>query len=252
MKIISLKDLTFSYFVDDEKKEILKSINLTILDNEIVSIVGPSGCGKTTLLKLIGDIFSSRNFDLKGKIERKDNLKVGYISQKARLLPWLTLMENIELVLKITREDSKNVREEINEYLKETNLYEFRDYYPFQLSGGMKTRAILIRSFVYYPDLMILDEPFNDLDELTRYKIYDLLLEYWQKNNLSVIIVTHNIREAFYLSDRIIVLEDNPSKIVENIVVDTKKFRGKRNNIKVGEYEEYIWKIFENGSEKRA
>lgn len=179
---------------------IFKNINLSISKGEKVALLGPSGCGKTTLLRIIAGLE-----DADGKIEKNFD-KIGYIFQEPRLIPWKTIYEN----LKFVSEDSKK----IDNILKSLKLYEFKDYYPIKLSGGMKQRTNLARALLVEPDLLLLDEPFSSLDMHIKWNLINELNTQIDKNHITTILVTHDLKEALMLSDKIYVLSNRPAKII--------------------------------------
>lgn len=179
---------------------IFKNINLSISKGEKVALLGPSGCGKTTLLRIIAGLE-----DADGKIEKNFD-KIGYIFQESRLIPWKTIYEN----LKFVSEDSKK----IDNILKSLKLYEFKDYYPIKLSGGMKQRVNLARALLVEPDLLLLDEPFSSLDIHIKWNLIKDLNTQIDKNHITTILVTHDLKEALMLSDKIYVLSNRPAKII--------------------------------------
>jgi NitT/TauT family transport system ATP-binding protein len=179
---------------------IFKNISLSISKGEKVALLGPSGCGKTTLLRIIAGLE-----DADGKIEKNFD-KIGYIFQESRLIPWKTIYEN----LKFVSEDSKK----IDNILKSLKLYEFKDYYPIKLSGGMKQRVNLARALLVEPDLLLLDEPFSSLDIHIKWNLIKDLNTQIDKNHITTILVTHDLKEALMLSDKIYVLSSRPAKII--------------------------------------
>ncbi|MBB6062311.1 NitT/TauT family transport system ATP-binding protein [Thermosipho japonicus] len=179
---------------------IFKNINLSISKGEKVALLGPSGCGKTTLLRIIAGLEN-----VEGKIEKNFD-KIGYIFQEPRLIPWKTIYEN----LKFVSEDSKK----IDNILKSLKLYEFKDYYPIKLSGGMKQRVNLARALLIKPDLLLLDEPFSSLDIHIKWDLIKDLNTQIDKNHITTILVTHDLKEALMLSDKIYVLSNRPTKII--------------------------------------
>ncbi len=186
--------------------KILENINLSIKEHEILAIVGPSGCGKSTLLNSIADII----IDYEGEI-KKDNLKIGYVFQEDRLLPWLTVYDNIKIVREI--ED----RDRIMSLIKEIGLTGFENYYPDQISGGMRQRCGIARAFYYGSDLLLMDEPFKSLDPFLRKEMLEYLKQLWKQENNSVIFVTHDVDEAFMLADRVIMLGHRPGRILDEV-----------------------------------
>ena len=202
-----------------ERLKVLSEISFRVEKNEFVSIMGPSGCGKSTLLRLLAgldrDYEGSVNVD--GTDLREKRVPVCYMLQKDHLMPWRTLMENVLLPAEIEGADLKKEAEIIRPMLKEFGLEEFENYRPHALSGGMRQRAALLRTYRMRGDIMLLDEPFGALDEITRMQMQDWLLDVWGRHRKTVLFVTHNIDEAVLLSDRVLVMSSRPGSIVKDI-----------------------------------
>ena len=199
-----------------DNKIILENITFSILKQEIVSILGPSGIGKSTLLNILSGIEKPTT----GKVEMFTE-KIGYVFQDDRLLPWLTLFENIRLA---------NINGDINivkEILKIVGLEDYTDYYPNQLSGGMRQRGAIARAMYYAGELLFLDEAFRSLDEYKRIELLNLLLTLKESKGVSSLFITHDIEEAIYVSDRILILNGEPAKIIKEINIREKKLKGK-------------------------
>ena len=192
------------------------NISFDINDNEIVSIIGPSGCGKSTILNILTNIDKPSS----GIIEKKDNLKIGYMMQNDCLLPWLTVFENATLGLKLKSIKNKENIDYVNSLLEKYGLKEFANEYPRNLSGGMRQRLALIRTLAIKPDILFLDEPFSKLDYTTRLSISDDVFKIIRELNISAILITHDIKEALMLSDRIIVLSKRPAIIKDIITLE--------------------------------
>jgi NitT/TauT family transport system ATP-binding protein len=200
----------------------VKSLSLTVRRGEFVSLLGPSGCGKSTLLKAIAGLVPVTN----GQITLADtDLRTGFMFQKPLLLPWRTTLDNVLLPIEIQRGgnavDSAN-RQNARRMLDLVRLGDFGDAYPHQLSGGMQQRVALARALVCDPDILLLDEPFGALDELTREALNEELIRIWQSEETrltTVLMVTHSIPEAVTMSDRVIVLSNRPARLVEDVCV---------------------------------
>jgi len=192
---------------DFGKLKVLKDINLTVREGESVTIVGKSGCGKTTLLRIIASLESPSCGEVKREFQR-----IGYVFQEDRLIPWCTAYENL---LFVCEEDEK-----ILDVLRLVGLESFKDYKPKKLSGGMRQRLNLARAIVTNPDLILFDEPFQSLDLATKLKLIDDLRVILKRIGTTYILVTHDIREAACLSQRIYVLVGQPATIVERIDLD--------------------------------
>lgn len=216
MKLISISNLTKNYHTKTKEIEAIDNISFDINDNEIVSIIGPSGCGKSTILNILTNIDKPSS----GIIEKKDNLKIGYMMQNDCLLPWLTVFENATLGLKLKSIKNKENIDYVNSLLEKYGLKEFANEYPRNLSGGMRQRLALIRTLAIKPDILFLDEPFSKLDYTTRLSISDDVFKIIRELNISAILITHDIKEALMLSDRIIVLSKRPAIIKDIITLE--------------------------------
>ena len=208
----------------------LRDIDLSVAEGEFVSLVGPSGCGKSTLLRLVAGLAHPTV----GSVERpgidETPGSVGFVFQDAHLLPWRTVRRNVELLLEIQNISGEKRRRRAQEVLARVGLEGFEDAYPRQLSGGMKMRVSLARTLVLDPQLFLLDEPFGALDEITREKLNDDLVELTRASGLTTLFVTHSVTEAVYLSNRVIVISARPGTIVDEISVPfTMRHRGLRN-----------------------
>lgn len=194
--------------------QVFSNISITIQKGEFVSILGPSGCGKTTLLHCIADIEKPTT----GKIITNDN--PGYMLQKALLLPWRTTLENTMLGLLLKGIPQQKAKQEATTILKKFHLDEFANHYPATLSGGMAQRVALLRTILFNNQFLLMDEPFGALDALTRISMQMWLLEVWEKYKSSVFLVTHDIREAILLSDKIYILGNKPTTVIKEIIID--------------------------------
>jgi len=212
------------YYSVDSKATctIIKDFKLALTRDEFVCLVGPSGCGKTTLLNIIAGL----DQDYQGEIrlsKQQQFPKIGYVFQNPRLLPWRTVRENIELVL-----ERKQSVSAVNELLESMQLTDRQDHYPRQLSLGMSRRVSIIRAFAVNPDVLLMDEPFVSLDPPTARYIREALIKLWQQRPHTILFVTHHLREAIALADRLIFLSASPLAIVSKIAVTIP--RDQRNN----------------------
>ena len=203
---IEISNLCKSFHVDGRELEVLKNMNLSVPANEITVLLGRSGCGKTTLLRLIGRL----DKDYTGTISTPHNTPPAFVFQEARLMPWLTVAQNIAFGLK--KKDVKS--EEIHRLITLTGLDGFADALPQQLSGGMQQRTALARALALDPSFILMDEPFAALDHFTREKMQQVLLEIHKQNRCGVLFVTHTIDEALAIADRIVILENHQAKKV--------------------------------------
>lgn len=215
-----INHLNKNFNVDGKSVNILNDINLNINEGEFVAIVGHSGCGKSTLLKIIAGLldYEDGSVILDNKKITKPDIDRGMVFQEHRLFPWLTIKENLAIGLDSL--DKKKKEEIISEHLKLVELEEFGNAYPSQLSGGMSQRAAIARALVNAPKVLLLDEPFGALDALTKIMLQEEILKIWEKEKTTMIMVTHDIEEAVYLADRIVVMSARPGKIKEVVKVD--------------------------------
>lgn len=202
--------------------EVLKGLNLNINEGEFLSIIGPSGCGKSTLLKAISDLIPSTDgrINIHGKtpdIARKDRL-FGFVFQNPVLFEWRTVLENVRLPAEIFGDDS--IREDAQYFIDLVGLTGFENSLPRQLSGGMQSRVSIARALVYNPEILLMDEPFCALDEITRDKMNLELLRIWHKTKKTILFVTHSISEAVFLSDRVVIMTPRPSSIKKEIEIN--------------------------------
>jgi len=208
--------------VEGENIVAVQDIDLTVGEGEFLSIVGPSGCGKTTLLRIIAGLDRPTQGEVAfangGNSEERPN--IGLVFQEFALLPWRTVLGNMEFGLEI-----RGVRKEARqatalEYLKIIELEGFENKYPKELSGGMKQRVAIARALICNPKILLMDEPFASLDAQTRFNMQKFLLRIWYKTRKTILFVTHNVDEAVFLSQRIIVLSERPGKIAATIPVE--------------------------------
>ncbi|MCC5634878.1 ABC transporter ATP-binding protein [Nostoc sp. CHAB 5844] len=197
----------------------LQDLNLEIPESQFVSLVGASGCGKSTVLRLIAGLGKVSSGNINWGIPQPAR-KLAFVFQDATLMPWANVTENIRLPLKlagISKQDAQNL---VQQALALVGLTNVADSYPRQLSGGMKMRVSIARALVTQPNILLMDEPFGALDEITRSKLNSDLLDLWQKYRWTVVFVTHNIYEAVYLSNRVLVMGTNPGRVVADIEID--------------------------------
>jgi NitT/TauT family transport system ATP-binding protein/sulfonate transport system ATP-binding protein len=220
--ILNINSLNRTYIDDSGNTvEALKDFNLSVRQGEFVSIIGSSGCGKTTLLRLIAGLDDPKSGELilNGEKITEPAAQCGYVFQQGSLFPWLTVENNIAAGLK-ARGGYKNNKGEVARYIEMIGLKGFEKSFPYQISGGMAQRVAIARALINNPAVLLLDEPMGALDSFTRADIQDKLLELWRKNNITMILVTHDVDEAIYLSDRIVIMTPRPGRIKEIINVD--------------------------------
>lgn len=219
---IRVDDLAVSY---DGHTEAIAGVDLHAAEGEFVAILGPSGSGKSTLLQVLSGLLPP----LRGHAEiggqpargRPDELPpIGYVFQDHRLLPWRTVGQNIELALAAAGVARSEWDGRIDRYLRMLQIERFRDTWPMRMSGGQRQRVSIARALALNPAVVLMDEPFSTLDEVTGRLMRQQLLEVWEQNPRTILFVTHSIREAYYLADRIVVLTQGPARVLKEVVVD--------------------------------
>ncbi len=211
-----------------DRLSVLEDINLHIDDGELVCLLGPSGCGKTTLLRLIAGLDQPTSGEIvaNGEVVKKPSGDRAVIFQQYSLFPWLTVLQNVTFGLEVTKKGSKDENVAAAErYLKSVGLIDFKDSYPHELSGGMKQRVAIIRSLLNHSPILLMDEPFSALDMQNRHKLQEQLIGVWKRFENTIVFVTHDVDEAVYLADKIVILDKNPGKIVKIVEVDMERPR---------------------------
>lgn len=197
----------------------LESLNLDIAEGEFVSLVGPSGCGKSTVLRLVAGLgqMSTGTIHWHGRYSQKE---LAFVFQEAALMPWATVYDNVRLPLKLAKVPKAIADSAVAEAIQLVDLKGFERSYPRELSGGMKMRVSIARALVTKPEILLMDEPFGALDEMTRSRLNTDLLQLWSQKHWTVVFVTHNIYEAVYLSNRVVVMAARPGRVVADIAID--------------------------------
>ncbi len=223
MSLLSVEGVSKEYHVRGKKVLALDSIDLAVAQGEFVTVVGPSGCGKSTLLNLIVGLLrsSSGRILFRGDPINGICTKIGYVTQKDNLLPWRTLIENVEIALEIRGIENSARRQRAQELIAQVGLSGFEDHYPHELSGGMRQRANIIRTLIYDPELILMDEPFGPLDAQTRVVLQDQLLKLWLASRKTIVFITHDLVEAITLADRVVLMTSRPGRIksIENVTI---------------------------------
>lgn len=206
----------------------LNNFSLDVKPGSFVSLIGPSGCGKSTLLRLIGglDRPTAGQLYIDNREIKKPGSDRGFAFQGSNLFPWLTVEKNIAFGLK-ARHIYKEKKEDVADYVKLVGLEGFEKSYPHQLSGGMQQRASLARALVGHPDVLLLDEPLGALDAFTRMNLQDQILDIWKEHNMTMIMVTHDVDEAIYMSDQVVVMSARPSKVEAVIDIELPRPRAR-------------------------
>ena len=224
---IEIKNINKSFDGRGKNLSVLEDINLTIDDGEFVCLLGPSGCGKTTLLRLIAGLDNPTSGEIiaNGEVVEEPSGDRAVIFQQYSLFPWLTVLQNVTFGLEMSGGSKEENVKAAERYLKSVGLLEFKDSYPHELSGGMKQRVAIIRSLLNHSPILLMDEPFSALDMQNRHKLQEQLIGVWQRFENTIVFVTHDVDEAVYLADKIVLLDKNPGKIVEVINIDLKRPR---------------------------
>jgi NitT/TauT family transport system ATP-binding protein len=208
----------------------LTGIDLDLRRGEFVSLIGPSGCGKSTLLRLIGDLTqpTAGSVSVNGKPAPQARLDrdYGMVFQAPVLFDWRTVEENVRLPLELTGQDRAGRDARVREMLELVELPDFARHYPYQLSGGMQQRVAIARALTFSPAILLMDEPFGALDEMTRERMNSEVLRIWEQTGITVVFVTHSIPEAVFLSSRVVVMSARPGRITQIVEIDLPRPRG--------------------------
>jgi len=200
----------------------IEDVSFDVAPGEFLCIVGPSGCGKSTLLRILAGLLEPDQgvVFLHGKPITNPREEIGFVFQKANLMPWRTVYDNVLLPMQVKHMPQVEAQQRVEEALELVGLMEFADNYPHELSGGMAQRVAIARALSYEPEILLLDEPFGALDALTRENLNLEIMRVWEVSRKTVVMVTHNIREAVYLADRVLVLTQRPGRVSKVIPVD--------------------------------
>ena len=239
-EVLSVKNISKKYQAENGEVEALKDISFSIKEGEFVSLIGPSGCGKSTVLSVIAGL------EEKNSGEIKIDGQIGYMLQKDSLLEWLTIYKNVMFGLEIGNIKTTENIEYVDNLLKKYHLYEFKDKYPNQLSGGMRQRAALIRTLAIKPKILLLDEAFSALDYQTRIMVTKDIYDILKNEHITALIVTHDISEAISMSDRVIILSNRPAIVKEvheiNFEMENRDPLNCRESPKFSKYYDALWK----------
>lgn len=239
-EVLKLKNVSKKYQAENGEVEALKNISFSIKEGEFVSLIGPSGCGKSTVLSIIAGLEEKNE----GQIQIDG--QIGYMLQKDSLLEWLTIYKNVLFGLELGNIKTTENVQYVENLLKKYHLYEFKDKYPNQLSGGMRQRAALIRTLAIKPKILLLDEAFSALDYQTRIMVTKDIYDILKNENITALIVTHDISEAISMSDRVIILSSRPAQVKEihqiNFELENRTPLNSRESPKFSKYFDIIWK----------
>jgi NitT/TauT family transport system ATP-binding protein len=228
--VVELAGVGKSFDTSGAKTEALRDINLEIGRGEFVSLIGPSGCGKSTLLRVIGDLTepTGGSVQVNGKAAGRARLDrdYGMVFQSPTRFEWRRVADNVRLPLELCGYDKAQQAERTREMLELVGLTEFADHYPYQLSGGMQQRVAIARALAFSPSMLLMDEPFGALDEMTRERMNSEVLGIWARTGITVVFVTHSIPEAVFLSSRVAVMSARPGRITRLVDIDLPRPRG--------------------------
>ena len=213
--LLSIDGISKEFSVRGKQVLALDALDLGVEEGEFVTVVGPSGCGKSTLLNLVVGLLppSMGQIVFHGRVVNGINSEIGYVTQKDNLLPWRTLIENVEIALEIRGTAKDERRRRAEKLIAQVGLTGFEEHYPHELSGGMRQRANIIRTLIYDPELILMDEPFGPLDAQTRIVLQDQLLKLWRGSKKTILFITHDLVEAITLADRVVVMTSRPGRV---------------------------------------
>ena len=247
-ELLKIENISKMYQAKNGEIEALKDINFTVDNGEFVSIIGPSGCGKSTLLSIIAGLEekTSGKLYIDGEESNGITSKIGYMLQKDSLLEWRSIYKNVIFGLEIKKINTPENRKYVEELLKKYHLYEFKDKYPSQLSGGMRQRVALIRTLAIKPKILLLDEAFSAIDYQTRLMVTKDIYNIIKNEKVTTLMVTHDISEAISMSDRIVVLSERPATVKTIHTIDFEMENRNPLNVrespKFSKYFDSIWK----------
>jgi len=214
--MLSLKNISKRFFARDRVINALKGISLDVASGEFLTMVGPSGCGKSTILNIVSGLMppTEGRVELDGRLVQGVTRDIGYVTQQHNLMPWRTLIDNISFPLQVAGAAKSERHDRAADLITMVGLAGFEKSYPHELSGGMRQRANIIRTLIYAPKVMLMDEPFGPLDAQTRVILQDQLLEIWGRTGVTIIFITHDLHEAIGLGDRVVLLSARPGRII--------------------------------------
>ncbi len=218
---LEVRDLSKVFSVNGKRLTVLDSINLQLLPREFVSLVGASGCGKSTLLNVVAGLApaTSGQILVNGRQVNGPGSDRGMVFQGYTLYPWLTVSQNIAFGLQLRKMSKSEQREQVAHYLDVVGLYQFADAYPKQLSGGMKQRVAIARALANEPEVLLMDEPFGALDAQTKEQMQQFLLKLWNQTHVTVLMITHDVEEAIFLSERVFVMSCQPGRLEREVPI---------------------------------
>lgn len=247
--IVQVKNLSMNFYTKEGELEVLRDMNFSLNKGEILTLLGPSGCGKSTILNILTNLLKPTE----GEIQIDG--EIGYMFQKDNLLEWRNIIDNITIGLEIQNKKTPEALENVENLLKIYGLWDFKNMYPKELSGGMKQRVSLIRTLSVNPDILLLDEPFSALDYQTRLLVSDDVYKIIRNEKKSAILVTHDISEAISMSDKVAVLSTRPTTVKNIYDIDIRKNQDLTplQTRKVSKFQEYfdkLWKELDSNETK--
>jgi len=251
---LEVEGLKKSYTKNDQRLEILDVERFAVREGEFITIIGPSGCGKSTFLHMMGGFIGADAGAIRvyGKEVKEPGPDRGMMFQEFALFPWKTVAGNVAWGLEAQGAARSHIDEVVAKYLDMTGLSEFRNHYPAELSGGMKQRVALARVLAFDPKVLLMDEPFGALDAQTRETMQEEVTLLWERTKKTIVFVTHDIDEAVYLGDRIVVLTARPGRIKEEVKIDLPRPRSLeiKKSIQCHEYRNYVWDLIRSESQR--
>jgi NitT/TauT family transport system ATP-binding protein len=254
--LIEVRDVTKTFRRSAHVVQALGSINLNVSRGEFVTVLGPSGCGKTTLLHMLGgfETPTSGSLTVNGQPVTGPGRDRGMVFQEATLFPWRTVMANVAWPLEVDGVSKREAQERARALLAKVGLERFANAYPGELSGGMRQRAALARTLAMEPNVLLMDEPFGALDAQTREVMQEELTRLWQASGLTVIFITHDISEAIFLGDRVVVMGALPGRVIEDCRIELPRPRTAetKSDPRILEYRAHFWELLRNAGAQGA
>jgi NitT/TauT family transport system ATP-binding protein len=216
MPLLSLRGISKRFVARDRLVSAIEGISLDIARGEFLTMVGPSGCGKSTILNIVSGLMrpSEGTLELDGKALAGVTREIGYVTQQPNLMPWRTLIENVSFPLEVEGTSRSEREDRAAQLVRMVGLSGFEKSYPHELSGGMRQRANIIRTLIYSPKVILMDEPFGPLDAQTRVLLQEQLLDIWTRTGVTIVFITHDLHEAIGLGDRVVLLSSRPGRII--------------------------------------
>ena len=254
MIALEVEGLKKSYTKNDQRLEILDVEHFAVREGEFITVIGPSGCGKSTFLHIMGGFIGADAGAIRvyGNAVAGPGPDRGMMFQEFALFPWKTVAGNVAWGLEAQGAPRSRIDEVVAKYLEMTGLAEFRNHYPAELSGGMKQRVALARVLAFDPKVLLMDEPFGALDAQTRETMQEEVTRLWERTKKTIVFVTHDIDEAVYLGDRIVVLTARPGRIKEEVKIDLPRPRSLeiKKSMQCHEYRNYVWDLIRSESQR--